>query len=124
MARPLSLLLAPLVVVLLVAAAPAFAAPVNDHLANATALPSSGSQSFAATTVGASTEANEPDLYTMFRTVWFTWTPAATGGTYVAGCPGDADITVYTGSTIATLNRVSGGGTKCAGDARWVARRA
>lgn len=105
----------------LLAAAPASAAPVNDQLAGATALSSSGSQAFSATTVGASTEPGEPDLYSMHRTVWFSWTPAATGGTYLAGCPGDTDIYVYTGSTIATLNRVSRGGGKCAGDAKWVA---
>ncbi|WP_445149475.1 hypothetical protein [Baekduia sp. Peel2402] len=85
-------------------------------------LPSLSNQSFAATTFGASTEVGEPDLYNIFRTVWFRWTPSVSGGTYLAGCPADADIEVYTGSTIGTLDRVSGGGAKCGGDAKWVAK--
>jgi hypothetical protein len=121
MARPLSLL-ASCLAALLLGAASASAAPINDNVANATWLPSSGALSFTATTLGASTEPGEPELYTRFRTVWFTWTPAASGGTYLSGCPGDADVEVFTGSTIATLDRVSGGGGKCAGDAKWVAK--
>lgn len=107
---------------LLVAAGSAAAAPVNDQLVNATVLPALSNQTFSAMTIGASTEVGEPDLYNMYRTVWFRWTPAVTGGTYVAGCPADADIDVYTGSTIGTLDRVSGGGAKCGGDAKWVAK--
>jgi hypothetical protein len=128
MARPvlrlllLASALASALAALLVGAAGASAAPINDQLVNATWLPSSGSQSFTATTLGASTEFNEPDLATTFRTVWFSWTPAATGGTYLAGCPDDAEIAVYTGSSIATLKRISYGGGKCAGDAKWVAK--
>jgi hypothetical protein len=118
--RPFALLAA-VGAALVLGASSATAAPVNDAFSAAKALSSAGTQSFSATTFGASTEAGEPDVYVIQRTVWFTWKAPATGGVYLQGCASDADLDVYTGTSLATLDRVSGGGGKCGGDARFKA---
>jgi hypothetical protein len=96
----------------LVPAASAAAAPYNDNFENAPKL--TGSQvSLAFSLTGATTQFPlEPDHFTYEygHTVWFTWTPAESGGVHVKACDNDdAKIKVYTGSSISGLTEVAPG---------------
>lgn len=103
-------LLPALLVALLVPAASAAAAPINDDFADATDLGGASQVSQWFTLSGATTESLfEPNhfSYEYGHTVWFKWTPAATGGVHVKACDNiSAKIKVYTGSTLGGLSAV------------------
>jgi opacity protein-like surface antigen len=99
----------------LAGAAPASAdAPPNDAFANAQVLPTPAS--VPGTTVDATREPGEPnydDRYGVYGqgTVWYSWTAPKTSRYRVADCgvTNDSAIFVYTGASLAELQRVPDG---------------
>jgi RTX calcium-binding nonapeptide repeat (4 copies) len=84
-------------------------APPNDNFAAATAL-SGASGSRRGDTRGATAEHGEPDPSGAGLTVWYSWTPPATG-TYkfaTAGSSFDTVLAIYAGSSLATLDFLRG----------------
>jgi hypothetical protein len=89
----------------------AHAAPLNDHFANAKALPSGSKSTTTYDLAGATKQAGEPSAGSgaTGHTAWFRWTPTATGGASVTTCADATDhevIEVYTGTTLADLTPV------------------
>jgi hypothetical protein len=95
---------------LLVPAATAAAAPLNDDFGDAADLGGAAQVSKSFNLSGATTEPPfEPDHFTndYGHTVWFKWTPTASGGVHVKACDnGSAKIKVYTGSSLTGLTTV------------------
>ena len=85
------------------------AAPVNDSFSGATAI-SGTSGTWSGTTVGATRESGEPvDPSGGGNTVWFRWTPAASGQASLdtRGSAFDTILSVYTGSRVRSLALVA-----------------
>ncbi len=103
-ARALTAVLALLAVLPATAAA---APPANDNLANATLIPPALPASVTGTNVDATLETDEPD-HTYLpggASVWWTWTPAASGTVTIDLCDSDFDtqLAVYTGTAVTAL---------------------
>ena len=82
--------------------------PPNDDFADAYPLPAALPLSQGGSLVDATKETGEPDVSGSFgdggKSVWFTWTPAATGYVRFGTCGGPAQdgaasISIYTGAT-------------------------
>ena len=86
--------------------------PPNDDFANAAAIgpglpvTANGNNDFATVEAG---EPGHGGINPAFRSVWYRWTPAASGQVRVRGCSRDYDarVSVYTGATVATLTRIN-----------------
>lgn len=84
--------------------------PDNDDFADAQVL-TGAPLSITASNVGATREAGEPDNHPDEQgetSVWYRWTAPSTGTVILDLCASsfDTNVTVYTGSTLATLNEV------------------
>lgn len=91
--------------------------PANDNFASAQALPGSLPVSVAGSTIEATFQTGEPGALggsEGSRSVWYSWTPTATGHVQLGVCPFDTQpgsaantaAGVYTGTTLATLTKV------------------
>lgn len=95
----------------------ALSPPVNDNFANATAISPNLPTQITGTTVDSGWQAGEPAALGgsgSARSVWHTWTPAATGRVRINVCypvlvdgAGNLVIALYTGNTLGTLVSVS-----------------
>lgn len=83
------------------------AVPDNDGFASARVLPASFPVTVAGGNVAASNETGEPRPEKSARTVWWTWTPAASGWVRITtqGTDIDTVLAAYTGSSLAGLKR-------------------
>ncbi len=90
----------------------AAAAPANDNFSAATALPAAGGAS-THSNVDASAEAGEPDhaasTYGAVHSVWFNWTPTASGAAAIDTCNSafNTRMAVYTGDAVGSLTQVA-----------------
>jgi hypothetical protein len=101
----------------------ALAAPSNDTFAGSTVLPSALPVNLASTNVDSGWEAGEPGTLggsSSSRSVWFSWTPAASGPVRFDACdfdttsgPGNLKLMVYTGATLGTLMAVTPSDGSC-----------
>jgi hypothetical protein len=110
------------------------AAPANDNFANATTITTTSgapnSLNITGSTTGATLESNEPEQFgTEYdgqtgwdnfgaHSVWYKWVAPATGQATIDthGSSFDTVESVYTGSTLATLNQVTSGDDSAADD--------
>src|SRR6185436_12442720 len=83
--------------------------PPNDHFTNRWPLAGS-SLATNGTTIGSTIESGEPDAFGITG-VWFSWVAPLTGEANVSAAFTNAApyVTIYTGSTLATLSQVAGG---------------
>jgi hypothetical protein len=92
-------------------AEPSYAPPVNDNFENAISL-TVATGSPPARTAWATAQPGEP-LANVKQTIWYTFTPAASGTFYASAQrifrrPGEMKLGVYTGTSLATLTPVGG----------------
>ncbi|OWY62999.1 hypothetical protein B7486_55440, partial [cyanobacterium TDX16] len=100
------------------------ASPANDAFASAQTI-TGLTGNVAGTTVGASTQTGEPNHASSAqsdgRSVWYSYTPTASGQLTVDTCTGtayDSIIGVYTGTAFNALNGVANGDDECGSNAR------
>ena len=90
------------------------AAPANDDFANAEvvnpALPANVAGSNVEATVEANEEDHYPNVYDSIKSVWYSFTPAASGAVKIDVCDhaGNTTVVVYTGTTLGSLTKVAG----------------
>ncbi|MGB0119924.1 MAG: hypothetical protein WBP55_03085 [Solirubrobacterales bacterium] len=99
------------------------APPANDNFAAATAIGSALPSSTASSTIDSTYEAGEPGALggpTSSRSVWFAWTPPATGRVRADFCdvvfhvgPLNRILALYTGNSLATLVPVASETSNC-----------
>lgn len=89
--------------------------PANDNFANAQALSGALPLSATANTVDATRESGEPlhNGSNALSTVWYGWTPAASGPVAISDCLGSITVAVYTGSSVGGLTPVGTRSTPC-----------
>jgi hypothetical protein len=93
--------------------------PPNDNFANAKAITGFPADLPSETNVGATEETNEPGVGPSYAgaSVWYRWTAPASRDYDVSLCASPADfdpaITVYTGSTLTTLEWATGTSPSC-----------
>ena len=94
---------------MLAGATSASAAPANDNFANATTLPSSSPVTISGTNVGATSEAGEGTCCFVFDSVWYHWTPPATGTYRVEVCESNfnTSLKVLQGTAVGALSEVA-----------------
>ena len=95
--------------VMLLGAAPATAAPANDNFANATLLASTSPVTISGSNVDATAEGGEDTCCFLFDTVWYRWTPPATGTYRVDLCASGYDtfLKVLQGTAVNALASVA-----------------
>jgi hypothetical protein len=99
-----------------------FSPPANDDFANAQGLPGALPISVGGTTIDAGSQTGEPNHgedFGALTSVWYRWTPSASGPVSIDTCSSDFDalIGVHTGAALNALTRVatSEGGPGCGG---------
>jgi hypothetical protein len=96
-------------------------APANDNLVDAQVVPPDLPAQIQSTNRDATAESGEPNHFTRFdghgalASVWFQWTAGFSGFVHVDACNSYEykGVAVYTGSTIAGLNRLASSGQDC-----------
>lgn len=107
---------------LLFSALSILAAPDNDGFASARVLPAALPVTAVGGNVEASHEEGEPRPEKSARTVWWTWTPAASGWVRITtrGTDIDTVLAAYTGSTLGGVVRQAFNDDVGTAEGRWV----